>query len=307
MKKNNDTYHVPVLLNESVEALNIKPDGVYVDVTLGGGGHTREILKNLNEQGKLIVFDKDADALSQAPMDERVKTVHADFRYLKNYLRFFGINQIDGLLADLGISSHQIDTAERGFSLRYNADLDMRMNRESELTAKQIVNQYTEDHLAEILFQYGELRNARALAKAIVKYRKQNHLNTTFDLIEAVRQHIPEKFRNKFLAKIFQALRIEVNGELESLKQMLLQSVEVIKPGGRLAVITYHSLEDRLVKRFIQSGNFEGKIEKDFYGNYSIPFKKVGKFITPSEEEIRHNPRARSAKLRVAERTGSDL
>jgi 16S rRNA (cytosine1402-N4)-methyltransferase len=221
---------------------------------------------------------------------------------LKNQLRFYGVNKIDGLLADLGISSHQIDAGERGFSTRYNAPLDMRMDRNAELTAKEVVNTYSGEKLAEILSQYGELKNAGRIAKSIVKFRTNKPVETTFDLIEAVRPHIPKKIEHKFLARIFQAVRIEVNGELESLKRLLQQSADVIKPGGRLAVITYHSLEDRLVKRFIQSGNFEGEIEKDFYGNYYTPFKKVGKFIVPSGEEIARNPRARSAKLRVAER-----
>ena len=302
MKAMNSTYHIPVLLQESVDALNIDPDGVYVDVTFGGGGHSKEILKRLGEKGKLFAFDKDAASQVNIIDDPRFTFIHSDYRFLKNQLRFHGVVKIDGLLADLGISSHQIDAGERGFSTRYNAPLDMRMDRSAGLTAGEVVNTYSKEKLAEILSQYGELKNAKRIAKTIVKYRNGKPIETTFDLIDAVRPHIPKKTEQKFLAKIFQAFRIEVNGELESLKRLLLQSADVIKPGGRLAVITYHSLEDRLVKRFIQSGNFEGEIEKDFYGNYYTPFKKAGKFIVPSREEIERNPRSRSAKLRVAER-----
>ncbi len=302
MTGSKSTYHIPVLLRESVDALRIRPDGTYVDATFGGGGHSREILRRLGENGKLFAFDKDSDAQANLIDDPRFTFIASDYRFLKNQLRFYGIKQIDGLLADLGISSHQIDTGARGFSTRLNARLDMRMDRNTELTAEDIVNKYGEEKLSEILRQYGDLKNARKIAKSIVRYRDQKPVQTTFDLIEAVRPHIPGKTQQKFLAKIFQALRIEVNGELESLKRMLEQAAALIKPGGRLAVITYHSLEDRLVKRFIQSGNFEGKIEKDLYGNYYTPFKKIGKFISPSTEEIATNPRARSAKLRVAER-----
>ncbi len=302
MTTNKETYHVPVLLKESVDGLRIKPDGVYVDATFGGGGHSREILKRLGKEGKLFAFDKDEDAQANLIDDPRFTFIRSDYRFLKNHLRLYGIKQIDGLLADLGISSHQIDTQNRGFSTRFDADLDMRMDRESDFSAADVLNRYDEDKLTEILWQYGELKNARKIAKSIIKYRNEKPLKTTFDLIEALRPHIPKKTEKKFLAKVFQAIRIEVNGELESLKRMLEQAKDLIKPGGRLAVITYHSLEDRLVKRFIQSGNFEGKIEKDFYGNYYVPFKKVGKFITPSKEEIEKNPRARSAKLRIAER-----
>jgi len=302
MTKNKPAYHVPVLLEESVDALRIKPDGVYVDATFGGGGHSREILRRLGPEGRLIAFDKDDAAQANLIDDPRFLFIPSDFRFMKNHLRFHGINQIDGLLADLGISSHQIDTPSRGFSYRYDAPLDMRMNRDEEKDAMRIVNEYDEERLAEIFREYGDLKNARSIAKTIVKYRKNHPIKTTYDLVKAVEPHTPSKTKHKFLSKLFQALRIEVNGEMEALKEMLKQSKDLIRPEGRLAVITYHSLEDRLVKRFIQTGNFEGKLEKDFYGNYSVPFKKVGKFITPSEAEIQENPRARSAKLRVAER-----
>jgi len=302
MTKNKPAYHIPVLLTESVDALRIKPDGVYVDATFGGGGHSREILKRLGPEGRLFAFDKDEAAQANRIDDPRFTFIPSDFRFLKNHLRFHGIRQIDGLLADLGISSHQIDTPGRGFSYRYNAPLDMRMNLDDERTAYEIINEYDEERLAEIFREYGDLKNARSIAKTIVKQRKERPIKTTFELVDALKPHTPKKTANKFLSKVFQALRIEVNGEMDALKEMLKQSEDLIRPGGRLAVITYHSLEDRLVKRFMQTGNFEGKLEKDFYGNYSVPFKKTGKFIVPSATEIERNPRARSAKLRVAER-----
>jgi len=302
MTKNKTTYHIPVLMQESIRALNIKPDGVYVDATFGGGGHSREILKHLGPNGKLIAFDKDEAARQNLIEDPRFIFIPSDFRFIKNHLRFHGIRQIDGLLADLGISSHQIDTPDRGFSHRFDAPLDMRMNRNDDLSAYDVLNNYDEERLAEIFREYGELKNARSVAKTIVKNRKDRPIKTTGELVEILKPHTPRKTASKFLSKVFQALRIEVNGEMEALKELLRQSKDLIRPGGRLAVITYHSLEDRLVKRFMQTGNFEGKLRKDFYGNYSVPFKKTGKFITPSEEEIRNNPRARSAKLRVAER-----
>ena len=306
MTKQESTYHVPVLLREAVDALDIRPDGTYVDVTFGGGGHSRAILEKLGPEGRLIAFDRDDDSSANVPDDPRFQLINADYRFLKNYLRLAGVRQIDGVLADLGVSSHQFDTPSRGFSTRFEGPLDMRMDRSQKLTAAQVVNEYDEEDLARIFAQYGELRNARQLAKAIVRYRKDKPIETTEELIRAVEAHIPKRLRNKMLAQLFQALRIEVNGELESLKEMLRQSQELIKPGGRLAVITYHSLEDRLVKRFIQSGNFDGIIEKDFYGHYSLPFKKLGKPVTPSADEIKRNPRARSAKLRVAIRTGEE-
>jgi len=303
MSKNDATYHTPVMRDESVEALRIKPDGIYVDATFGGGGHSKAILRKLGPEGRLLAFDRDEDTAAHRIDDPRFTLIHADYAYLKNYLRAYGIREIDGLLADLGVSSHQFDTAERGFSTRFEGPLDMRMDRSQEKTAAQILNEYDEGELARIFSQYGELRNARAVARSIIRYRKNQPLETTTDLLEAIQSHIPAKRRNKWLAQIFQALRIEVNGELESLKRLLRQAAEVIKPGGRLAVITYHSLEDRLVKRFIRSGNFDDRIEKDFYGHMHTPFRKTGKFRVPSPEEIERNPRARSAKLRVAERT----
>ncbi len=302
MTEKKTTYHKPVLLKEAVDALNIHPDGVYVDVTFGGGGHSRAILGKLGEKGRLIAFDRDEDAQKNAIEDPRFTLIRSDYRFLKNFLRLHGIKKIDGLLADLGISSHQIDEPSRGFSTRHDAPLDMRMDTGQRKTAIEVINKYSEEELKNILETYGEVKNAKNMARAIVKARAEKPIETTGQLVEIVSKHIPLKLKNKMLAKIFQAIRIEVNEELESLKQMLKQAQEVIKPGGRLAVITYHSLEDRLVKRFIQSGNFEGVVEKDFYGNVQVPFKKTGKFIVPTKEEIEENPRARSAKLRVAEK-----
>ncbi len=302
MTKNNTTYHQPVLLKESVEALDIKPDGVYVDVTFGGGGHSRAILEKLGKKGKLIAFDRDKDAQKNVIDDPRFTLIPSDYRFLKNYLRLHGIREIDGLLADLGISSYQIDEPSRGFSTRYDAPLDMRMDTGQSKTARDVVNTYDEEALKNILETYGDVKNAGKIARSIVKARAEKPIETTGELVDIVSKHIPQKLKNKMLAKIFQAIRIEVNEEMESLKQMLMQAKDLIKPGGRLAVITYHSLEDRLVKRFIRSGNFEGIIEKDFYGNTYVPFKKTGKFIVPSKEEIEKNPRARSAKLRIAEK-----
>ncbi len=303
MSTNNNTYHRPVLLDAAVKGLNIRPGGTYVDVTFGGGGHSRAILERLGADGRLIAFDRDADAAANAPGDERFKLITADFRFLKNYLRLEGIDRIDGLLADLGISSHQIDTAARGFSTRFDGPLDMRMDRSETLTAADIVNTYDEQALIRLLNDYSEVPKAHTLARAIVKHRAEHPIRTTGQLAEILTPHLPSKLRNRRLAQVFQALRIEVNGELESLKQLLWQATQLIRPGGRLAVITYHSLEDRLVKRFIQTGNFSGEVQKDFYGNIRKPFRKLGKFITPSQEEIAANPRARSAKLRLAERT----
>ena len=303
MTANNNTYHRPVLRDAAVDGLNIRPGGTYVDVTFGGGGHSRAILERLGPGGRLIAFDRDADAAANAPDDERFKLITADYRFLKNYLRLEGIDRIDGLLADLGISSHQIDTAARGFSTRFDGPLDMRMDRSETLTAADIVNTYDEQALIRLLNDYGEVPKAHTLARAIVKHRAEHPIRTTEQLAEILTPHLPSKLRNRRLAQVFQALRIEVNGELESLKQLLWQATQLIRPGGRLAVITYHSLEDRLVKRFIQTGNFSGEVQKDFYGNIRKPFRKLGKFITPSQEEIAANPRARSAKLRLAERT----
>lgn len=295
-------YHDPVLLFESVDGLNVKPGGIYVDVTFGGGGHSREILKRINENGRLFAFDQDADAAENAIDDERFTLIPQNFRYLSRFLRIHGIRQVDGILADLGVSSHQFDSEERGFSTRFDAQLDMRMDQEAGITALDVVNDYEEGRLANVLFEYGELRNSRALAREIARARKVKRIETSFQLREVLGRYLPKPKEHKILAQIFQAIRIEVNGEIEALKEFLKQTEEVIKPGGRMSVISYHSLEDRLVKRYINNGVFEGEPEKDFYGNTKTPFKKVGKLILPSPEEVKKNNRARSAKLRVAER-----
>lgn len=295
-------YHTPVLLKESIDGLQIKPQGIYVDVTFGGGGHSLEILKNLNK-GKLVAFDQDDDALQNLIDDDRFIFVNHNFRFLKNFLKYHGIEKVDGILADLGVSSHHFDQPERGFSFRYDGDLDMRMNRSAKVSAKDIINQYPEQELAKIFWEYGELKNSRKLAKVIVSNRTDKEINTIKSFTDLLMPFIPKHAEHKFLAKIFQALRIEVNREMEFLKEMLLQTADVIKPGGRLVVITYHSLEDRLVKNFIKNGKFEGEAEKDLYGRTDVPFKAVNrKVITPDEEEIAENNRARSAKLRIAEK-----
>lgn len=295
-------YHEPVLLFESVDGLNVKPEGVYVDVTFGGGGHSREILKRLGESGRLFAFDQDADAKQNAIEDDRFTLIAENFRHLKKFLKFYGVRQVDGILADLGVSSHQFDSDARGFSIRFDSQLDMRMNQQSDVSALTVINEYEEEKLASVLFQYGELRNSRVLARDIVKARKQELIRTSFQLKEAISRHLPKSRENKILAQVFQAIRIEVNGEMEVLKEFLQQSAEIIAPEGRLSVISYHSLEDRLVKRYINNGVFEGEPVKDFYGNVERPFNKKGKLIVPSQEEIERNNRARSAKLRVAEK-----
>ncbi len=295
-------YHTPVLLKESIEGLQIKPQGIYVDVTFGGGGHSREILKKLNK-GKLVAFDQDDDALQNLIDDDRFIFVNHNFRFLKNFLKYHGFETVDGILADLGVSSHHFDQPERGFSFRHDGELDMRMNRSAKVSAKDIINQYTEQELAKIFWEYGELKNSRKLAKIIVEKRADKEINTIKSFTDLLMPLIPRHTEHKFLAKIFQALRIEVNREMEFLKEMLLQTADVIKPGGRLVVITYHSLEDRLVKNFIKNGKFEGEAEKDFYGKVDVPFKAINrKIITPDEKEIAENNRARSAKLRIAEK-----
>lgn len=294
-------YHNPVLLQESVNGLDIKENGVYVDVTFGGGGHSREILRRLGSEGKLIAFDQDEDALANAIDDERFQLINQNFQFLKQYLKFYGIQKVDGILADFGVSSHQFDKADRGFSIRFNADLDMRMNKSNELSAYKVVNKYPEKELASVLFQYGELRNANAMAKTIVASRQEGPIKTTDDLKKTLSRFLPKMKENKILAQIYQAIRIEVNQEIAVLKEFLLQAPEVLKVGGRLSLISYHSLEDRLVKRFIRAGRFEGEAEKDFYGNIDVPLKKVGGLIVPSAGEIAKNNRARSAKLRIAE------
>lgn len=296
-------YHLPVMLNECIEGLNIRPDGTYVDVTFGGGGHSRAIMERLGPDGHLIGFDQDEDALANALDDSRFTLIHENFRYLKSYLRLHAVRKIDGLLADLGVSSHQFDVADRGFSTRLDGELDLRMDRRQELTAKELVNSADEQELTRLLRLYGELPNAYQMAKAICKARAEKAIETTFDLREAVSRHLPRGMENKYLAMLFQALRIEVNGELEALQAMLQQAVEILNPGGRLVVMSYHSLEDRLVKNFFKTGNFEGKLEKDFYGNPIVPLKLVTrKPVTASEEELQLNNRSRSAKLRVAEK-----
>lgn len=293
------------MLAECIEGLCIRPEGTYVDVTFGGGGHSRAILEHLGAEGRLIAFDQDADALANKIDDERFLLLHENFRHLKNFLRINGIRQIDGLLADLGVSSHQFDEATRGFSTRLDGELDLRMDQRQALSAKELVNGCEEGQLTQILRLYGELPNARQVAHAICTVRKERAIETTFELKEAVNHHLPRGFENKYLAIIFQALRIDVNGELEALKAMLEQAAEVLVEGGRLVVMSYHSLEDRLVKNFIKSGNFDGEVEKDFYGNVIAPLRAVSrKAITPSEEELQQNPRSRSAKLRIAEKSG---
>ena len=296
-------YHLPVMLNECIESLNIRPDGTYVDVTFGGGGHSRAIMERLGPEGRLVGFDQDADALANAIDDPRFVLIHENFRYMKSFLRLQGVRSVDGILADLGVSSHQFDVADRGFSTRLDGELDLRMDRRQELTAKDLVNNADEQELTRLLRLYGELPNAFQMAKAICRARAEKAIETTFDLREAVSRHLPRGMENKYLAMLFQALRIEVNGELEALQAMLQQAVEILKPKGRLVVMSYHSLEDRLVKNFFKTGNFEGKLEKDFYGNPIVPLQLVTrKAVTASEEELQQNNRARSAKLRVAKK-----
>lgn len=295
-------YHNPVLLKETVDGLNIRPDGVYVDVTFGGGGHSREILNRLGPEGKLFAFDQDKDALANAIDDPRFRLINQNFKLLKRFLRFYGYSTVDGILGDFGVSSHQFDVAERGFSTRFEADLDMRMDRDSDFSAYTVVNEYDEGKLRSVLANYGELRSAAGMARVIVQARDLEPIKTTAQLKEVLKRFLPPHRQNKILAQIYQAIRIEVNGELEALKDFLMQTIDVLEPGGRISLISYHSLEDRLVKRFIRSGMFEGEPEKDMYGRVEVPFKPVGKFIVPSEEEIEQNNRARSAKLRVGER-----
>ncbi len=295
-------YHNPVLLHESIDGLDIKPSGIYVDVTFGGGGHSKEILKRLGGDGKLFGFDQDIDAQANSLDDSRFTLIPENFRYIKRFLRFYGVKKVDGILADLGVSSHQFDEAERGFSTRFDADLDMRMNQNDSLSALRIVNKYPEEKLSNVLFNYGELRNAKALAKQIVSFREERKIKTSFELKKCLQQFLPKAKEHKILAQIFQAIRIEVNQEIDVLKEFLIQVPELLNDNGRLSVISYHSLEDRLVKRFIRNGLFEGEPEKDFYGNFTVPLKKVGKMIIPNQQEIKNNNRARSAKLRIAEK-----
>jgi 16S rRNA (cytosine1402-N4)-methyltransferase len=295
-------YHNAVLLKETVDGLAIKPDGVYVDVTFGGGGHSREILSRLGPNGKLFAFDQDKDALANVIEDDRFVLINENFRYIKRFLRFYGVKAVDGVLADFGVSSHQFDVAERGFSTRLEAKLDMRMNQQNKLSAFEVINEYEEDKLKSVLLQYGELRQAPAMARVIVSERKNKPIETSQQLKLVLKSFLNHRKENKVLAQIYQAIRIEVNQEIEVLKELLLQMPEVLKVGGRLSFISYHSLEDRLVKRFIRNGLFEGEPERDMFGNFEVPLKKVGGLIVPSVEEIKLNNRARSAKLRVAEK-----
>lgn len=296
-------YHIPALLDETLEGLAIKPEGTYVDVTFGGGGHSKAILSRLGKNGRLIAFDQDEDVLANVPDDVRFTFVRSNFRYLKNFLRYHGVEQVDGILADLGVSSHHFDEAERGFSFRFDGELDMRMNKRAALTAAEVLNTYPAERLADIFYMYGELKNARRIAATVVQARESEPFARIAPFVEVMKPFCGKDKEKKDLARVFQALRIEVNHELDVLKSLLEQSVAVLKPGGRLAVLTYHSLEDRLVKNFMRSGNMEGRLEKDFYGNVQAPLKVVNnKVIVATEEEVERNPRARSAKLRVAEK-----
>ena len=296
-------YHIPVMLNECMEGLAIKPDGVYVDVTFGGGGHSREILSRLGKKRTLYGFDQDADAENNIPEDDRFVFVRSNFRYLSNFMRFHGETEIDGLLADLGVSSHHFDDKDRGFSFRFQGMLDMRMNTRAGKTAADILNTYTEEALSTLFYLYGELKNSRKLASVIVKARETKPLETTDEFLALITPFFGKKKKKKMLAQVFQALRIEVNDEMRALREMLQQAMRLLKPGGRLVVMTYHSLEDRLVKNFFKSGNFEGTISQDFFGNIQSPFRLINnKVITPSSEEVEVNPRSRSAKLRIAEK-----
>lgn len=313
MKKNDEIitaegYHVPVLLRESVDALNIKPGGVYVDVTFGGGGHSREILSRMDGTARLFSFDQDPDAEQNIVGDTRLTFVRSNFRYLKNWMRYYGIEHIDGLLADLGVSSHHLDDSQRGFSFRYeDAPLDMRMNQRGGKTAADIVNDYDEERLADMLYLYGELKNSRKLAAAIVKARAQQRITTISQLLSAVEKLMPREREKKDMAKLFQALRIEVNHEMDALREMLQSATELLAENGRLSVITYHSLEDRMVKNIMKTGNTEGKLKQDFYGRIESPFKLVkNKPVTSDSEEMQRNPRSRSAKLRIAEKMKSE-
>ena len=301
---NDGTYHVPVLLNESVDGLNIKPDGIYVDVTFGGGGHSREIIRRLGPDGRLFGFDQDGDSERNIPEGERRFTfVRSNFRYLRNWMRYFGVEHIDGLLADLGVSSHHFDDESRGFSFRFDAPLDMRMNKSATLTAADVVNNYSEEQLADILYLYGELKNARRLAAAIVKARSTGGIQTTTQLASTVSRLFPREREKKEVTKVFQALRIEVNHEMEALKEMLTAATDLLAKGGRLSVITYHSLEDRIVKNIMKSGNVGGIVEQDFFGRTTAPLRPLSnKVTTPDTEELEANPRSRSAKLRIAEK-----
>lgn len=304
MKELEQTYHIPVLLRESVQGMNLHPGGIYVDATFGGGGHSKEILRNMGDGSRLFSFDQDADAERNIiDNDPRFTFVRSNFRYLHNFLRYYGINEVDAILADLGVSSHHFDDSERGFSFRFNGKLDMRMNKRAGMTAAEIINTYNEERLANVFYLYGELRNSRKLAAALVKARNGKAIETIDDFLEIIRPYFSRDREKKELAKAFQALRIEVNNEMEALKEMLYAATNALKPGGRLVVITYHSLEDRIVKNIIKTGNTEGKVEQDLFGNKRSPLKAVhSKVIIPTDEEMALNPRSRSAKLRIAEK-----
>ena len=295
-------YHNPVLLKESVDGLNIKPDGIYVDVTFGGGGHSREILSRLGPNGKLFAFDQDEDALANAINDDRFVLINENFRFIKRFLRFYNVKNVDGILGDLGVSSHQFDVAERGFSTRFDAELDMRMSQKNDLNAYKVVNEYDEVNLRRVFLDYGELKNAPAIARVIIEAREESPIKNTEQLKTVLGRFLPAHKSHKILAQMYQAIRIEVNQEMDVLKEFLEQSLEILNIDGRLSVISYHSLEDRLVKRFMKNGLFEGDPEKDFFGNFTVPFKPVGKLIIPDFQEIKMNNRARSAKLRIAEK-----
>jgi 16S rRNA (cytosine1402-N4)-methyltransferase len=295
-------YHNPVLLKESVDGLDIQPDGIYVDVTFGGGGHSREILSRLGSKGRLYAFDQDEDALANSIDDERFVLINENFRFIKRFLRFHNIKSVDGILADLGVSSHQFDVAERGFSTRFEGELDMRMSQKQDLNAYKVVNEYDEDNLRRVFLDYGELKNAPVIARVIIEARELEPIKNTEQLKVVLGRFLPAHKSHKILAQMYQAIRIEVNQEMEVLKEFLEQSLEILKPGGRLSVISYHSLEDRLVKRIMKNGMFEGEPERDFFGNFSVPFKTIGKLIVPDFQEIKSNNRARSAKLRIAEK-----
>lgn len=297
-----ETYHVPVLLQESVDGLDIQPDGIYVDVTFGGGGHSREILSRLGPKGHLYSFDQDADAEKNIVADDRFTFVRSNFRYIRNWMRYYGVGQIDGLLGDLGVSSHHFDDESRGFSFRFDAPLDMRMNKRAGLTAADVLNDYSEEQLADVFYLYGELKNARRLAKTIADYRKGKRIETTADLSDTVEPLMRSEREKKDLARVYQALRIEVNHEMDALRDMLCGATDLLRDGGRLSIITYHSLEDRIVKNVMKAGNVEGRVEQDFFGRITSPFRLVNKVTTPSDEELQRNPRSRSAKLRIAEK-----
>lgn len=302
LQKMNENYHKSVLLKESIDGLNIRPDGVYVDVTFGGGGHSKEILNRLGENGRLFAFDQDKDALENTIDDARFTLIHQNFRYIQRFLRFYGYKQVDGVLGDFGVSSYQFDQPNRGFSIRFDGQLDMRMNQDDTLSAYTILNTYSQEALSELFFKYGELKNARAIAHTIVEKRAENQIQTGAELQHILKSFLPKFKENKILAQIYQAIRIEVNDEIRVLEEFLMQLPSIVRVGGRISLISYHSLEDRLVKRFVRDGQFQGMPQKDFYGNVQVPFKKVGGLVVPSEAEIQQNNRARSAKLRIGER-----